>query len=138
MKTLAATAVLALLLAFACPQAQAAGANAGQTGKSGATVNFVSLEPFQVTVFARGRPRGVLVVDIGLEINDPAARRYAQAALPRLRDQILRTLNAMATRSIPMHKPVAVERIANRLQGIADSYTQGIDVLLVNVVLHGR
>ncbi|MGF1456962.1 MAG: hypothetical protein ACFB6R_16470 [Alphaproteobacteria bacterium] len=97
----------------------------------------MSVAPLQVAVVRKGRPRGVLMVDIGLEIPDKGLRARVRSGLPRLRDHMLRSLSLYAAHAVDFHHTVNVDRLAGRLQTIADAYAAGdtIKVLLVNVTL---
>ncbi len=130
---LAGAGLIALLgMAISIPGKPAIAAPAAEKNDT-----FMSVAPLQVAVIRKGRPRGVLMVDIGLEVPDKDLRARVRSGLPRLRDHMLRSLSLYAAHAIDFHHTVNVARLAGRLQTIADAYADGdtIRVLLVNVTL---
>ncbi len=113
-------------------------------GASGSAVSdgdaFMPLDPLQVTVVVRGRPRGLMIVDLGLEIPEARMRSRVRSGLPRLRDHMLRSMTLFAATAIDFTRPVDVRRLAGRLQIVADAYAgdETIQVYLVNVTLQKR
>ncbi len=102
--------------------------------------SFMALAPFQLTVLSRGRPLGLVSLEIGLDVPDEDLRERVKASLPRLRDHMMRSLNAYGSRNIRFDQPLDMNRIAGRLQTIADAYggDETITVLLINATMFRR
>jgi hypothetical protein len=84
-----------------------------------------------------GKPSGLLMVAIGLDIPDVWLRGQADHAMPLLRDDYVRSLmNYAATSVRPWRQPDVVE-IAARLQRVTDRalHKSGARVLLAEVAI---
>ncbi len=126
-------AIVLGLIVIATPMAGARAAKSEPVDEDA----FMVMAPLQVAIVQSGRPRGVLLVDIGLEIPDSDLRARVRSGLPRLRDHMLRSLSLFAANAVDFNRPVDVVRLAGRLQTVADAYAdeKAIKVLLVNVTL---
>ena len=99
--------------------------------------SFMMIEPFYTTVYDAGRPVGMLMVAIGLDIPDETLRTEADSGMPLLRDYYLRNLSSFAATAVrPWQQPDVVE-IADRLQRVTDRalHRPGAKVLLAQVAL---
>lgn len=102
--------------------------------------SFIMIEPMYTTVVDNGRPNGMLLVAIGLDIPDPALRGQATLGLPVLRDAYVRSLMSYTAAVVrPDHQP-DVALIASRLQRVTDRelHRKGARVLLAQVALQGK
>jgi hypothetical protein len=99
--------------------------------------SFIMIEPFYTTIYDAGRPAGMLLVAIGLDIPDDTLRADADRGMPLLRDYYLRSLsNYAATAVRPWRQPDVVD-IGERLQRVTDRalHRRGAKVLLAQVAL---
>jgi hypothetical protein len=102
--------------------------------------SFIMIEPMYTTVVDAGRPNGMLLVAIGLDIPDPVLRAQADLGMPVLRDAYVRSLMSYAAAVVrPDHQP-DVGLIADRLQRVTDRelHRQGARVLLAQVALQAK
>jgi hypothetical protein len=102
--------------------------------------SFIMIEPMYTTVVDAGRPNGMLLVAIGLDIPDPVLRGQATLGLPVLRDAYVRSLMSYTAAVVrPDHQP-DVALIADRLQRVTDRelHRKGARVLLAQVALQGK
>ena len=99
--------------------------------------SYVGLNPIYATVLDNGRPVGLLLVSIGLDIPDTALRAQAERALPILRDSYVRNLMTFTAAAVRPWRQPDVEVIARRLQRVTDRAlkTKGAQVLLGQVML---
>lgn len=135
--------ILALcVLAVAAAPAAASGGGGQQQAPASRQERLTSAELFvpmptlSAGVLRRASTRGTLVVDMGLDIPDPALRRRAQLNAPRLRDALrtaLSTYSSTYYRDRTAPDPATLTRIMqqsiDRLLG-----AQGARVLLVNII----
>ena len=99
--------------------------------------SFIALDPFYTTIYDAGRPVGMLMVAIGLDIPDESLRTEVDSGMPLLRDYYLRNLSSFAATAVrPWQQPDVVE-IADRLQRVTDRalHRPGAKVLLAQVAL---
>jgi flagellar basal body-associated protein FliL len=129
------------ILPFAFSAALLSAAHADEskapTHKITQSKSFVMIEPLYSTVYDAGRPAGMLMVAIGLDIPDETLRTQADSGMPLLRDYYLRNLSSFAATAVrPGEQPDVVE-IANRLQRVTDRalHRPGAKVLLAQVAL---
>lgn len=99
--------------------------------------SYVGLDPIYATVLDNGRPAGLLLVSIGLDIPDAALRERVTAALPLLRDHYVRNLMAFTAAAVRPWRQPDVDIIAKRLQGVTDRVLKqdGAQVLLGQVMI---
>ena len=67
-----------------------------------------------------GRARGLLLVEIGLDVKDAALRDRVNNELPILRDAYVRSLLVFAATAVKPWRQPNVEEIATRMQAITD------------------
>jgi flagellar basal body-associated protein FliL len=102
--------------------------------------SFIMIEPMYTTVVDSGRPDGMLLVAIGLDIPDPTLRAQANLGMPVLRDAYVRSLMSYTAAVVrPDHQP-DVGLIADRLQRVTDRELRrkGARVLLAQVALQPK
>jgi flagellar basal body-associated protein FliL len=102
--------------------------------------SFIMIEPMYTTVVDSGRPDGMLLVAIGLDIPDPTLRAQANLGMPVLRDAYVRSLMSYTAAVVrPDHQP-DVTLIADRLQRVTDRelHRKGARVLLAQVALQPK
>ncbi len=132
---------LALGLAFAAALAAApARADDGKqmpAHKITQAKSYVGLNPMYATVLDNGRPVGLLLVSIGLNIPDATLRASVLRALPVLRDSYLRNLMSFTAAAVRPWRQPDVNVIARRMQGVTDRslHSQGAKVLLGQVMI---
>jgi flagellar basal body-associated protein FliL len=131
------SAILPFAFAVALFSTAHADESKAPTHKITQSKSFVMIEPFYSTVYDAGRPAGMLMVAIGLDIPDETLRTQADSGMPLLRDYYLRNLSNFAATAVrPWEQPDVVE-IANRLQRVTDRalHRPGAKVLLAQVAL---
>jgi hypothetical protein len=99
--------------------------------------SYIMLEPMYATVMDAGKPSGLLMVAIGLDIPDPWLRGQADHAMPLLRDDYVRSLLNYAAASVRPWQQPDVTEIAARLQRVTDRALKktGARVLLAQVAI---
>jgi len=118
-------------------------ARAGDDGKQMAehkitqAKSFVPVDPMYATILDNGRPVGLLLVAIGLNIPSDDLRDQAQHALPVLRDAYLRNLMTFSAAAVRPWQQPDVAVIAARLQRVTDRVLrkEGAQVLLGQVMI---
>lgn len=101
------------------------------------TDSYVAIDTMQVSIIRSAQVRGMLVVSIGLDIEDPELREHAEHVMPRLRDAYIYRLSRHgATRVDPRRVP-NVAMLAGLLQATTDEVLgeEGAQVLLMNVLV---
>ena len=99
--------------------------------------SYIMLPPMYATVLDSGKPSGLLMVAIGLDIPDVWLRGQAEHALPILRDDYVRSLMNYTAAAVRPDRQPDVVAIAARLQRVTDRALQksGARVLLAEVAL---
>jgi hypothetical protein len=102
--------------------------------------SFIMLEPMYVTVVDAGRPQGMLLVAIGLDVPDASLRAEVNHGLPVLRDEYVRSLMAFSAAAVRPYEQPDVGMIADRLQRLTDKalHKKGARVLLAQVALQKK
>ncbi len=106
---LCAALLLVASTAFAAPMEK----------KKGGGDSFIQFPTLTATIFHPDGGRGVLTVDLGIDVADGGLRQKASASIPILRDAYTRALLRYAP-SIPPGAPPDVEAIARQLQQATD------------------
>lgn len=99
--------------------------------------SFVMVAPMYATIIDAGKPSGLLMVAIGLNIPNERLRGQTEHALPVLRDAYLRNLMSFTSAAVrPWRQPDVLE-IAKRMQGVTNRalHSKGAQVLLVQVAI---
>lgn len=99
--------------------------------------SYIMLEPFYTTIYDEGRPAGLLMVAIGLDIPDDELRGEANRGMPLLRDDYVRSLTAFAATAGRIWRQPDVNEIGDRLQRVTDRalHRTGARVLLAQVAI---
>ena len=129
------SSVLALsLLLVVAGAARAADAPAPEH-KVTQSESYTMLAPMYATIMDSGRPGGMLMVAVGLDIPDPQLRAEALRAMPVLRDAFVRSLMGFTGTHVRIAEQPDVVAIADRLQRITDRElrSKGAHVLLAQV-----
>ena len=102
--------------------------------------SFIMVEPMYTTVVDAGRPQGMLLVAIGLDIPDAALRAEVEHGMPVLRDEYVRSLMAFTAAAVRPYTQPDVGMIADRLQRLTDKalHRKGARVLLAQVALQKK
>ena len=101
------------------------------------SVSYMMLEPFYASIIDGGRPNGMLMVAIGLDIPDATLRGATEKALPVLRDAYVRSLLGFTATAVRAEQQPDVETICARLQRVTDRTLKkkGARVLLAQVAM---
>jgi flagellar basal body-associated protein FliL len=110
----------AAALTFALSPASAYAADQGAQHKSTSSESYIGIDPIYSTIIDGGRPRGLLMVELGLDIPDAEFREAVSRAMPVLRDAYVRGLVIYASNAVRPYRQPNVEDIAMRLQTITD------------------
>jgi hypothetical protein len=99
--------------------------------------SYVAVEPMYATIIDGVKPRGLLIVELGLDVPDTDLRGRVTRALPVLRDAYVRGLLAYASTAVRVYRQPSVEDIANRMQAITDKTMgkQGARVLMAQTAI---
>jgi flagellar basal body-associated protein FliL len=126
----------ACLLGSAPARAEAAPAEAPER-KTTHAQSFISLEPIYSSVMEGGRPRGLLMVEFGLDVPDAAMRAQIVHSLPLLRDAYVRGLLVYAATAVRLWRQPSVDDISTRMQAITDQLVgrKGAKVLMAQTAI---
>ena len=116
------------LVALAFLSAGSAGAEASEAPaqrKTTQSESFVPIDPMYTTILEGSRPRGLLMIEFGLDIPDAAMRARVSHALPALRDAYVRSLMAYGSTAVRAWRQPNVDDIADRMQTITDRLMGG-------------
>jgi flagellar basal body-associated protein FliL len=114
----AAAALLCL-----CPTGAA---NAAEGNKEAAehkttqSESYINIAPLYASILDGVRPRGLLMVEVGLDVPDAKLRERVNHSLPALRDAYVQNLLTYAATSVRPWRQPNVEDIANRLQTVTN------------------
>jgi len=78
------------------------------------------IEPIYASILDGTRPRGLQLVEFGLDVPDAGLRERVNQALPALRDAYVRGLLTYAATAVRPWRQPNVEDLANRIQAITD------------------
>ena len=125
-----------LVLAAALALAFGGTAQAKEAAKQ-STATYASFDALTATIWRTDGRRGVLTVQGGVDVPDPALRARASASAPLLRDAYISALNVYAQSLVP-GSPPDVDQIALRLQRATDTVLRrpGARVLLGTVLVN--
>jgi flagellar basal body-associated protein FliL len=101
------------------------------------SASYILIDPLYATIFDAGRPCGMLMVAIGLDIPDARLREQVQHDMPILRDAWLRHLTGFAAAAVRPRQQPDVTAIAAQLQRITNRTLEakGAQVLLAEVTM---
>jgi hypothetical protein len=120
-----AATVALVLCALGAGTAQASEAPAPAQRKTTQSESFVALDPMYATILEGSRPRGLLMIELGLDVPDAAMRARVNHALPTLRDAYVRSLMAYGATAVRAWRQPSVDDIAERMQAITDRLMGG-------------
>jgi hypothetical protein len=120
----AATLAFALC-AVGAGSAQASEAPAPAQRKTTQSESFVAIDPMYATILEGSKPRGLLMIELGLDVPDAAMRAQVSHALPTLRDAYVRSLMAYGATAVRAWRQPSVDDIADRMQAITDRVVGG-------------
>jgi len=126
-----------LLLLFAAGTAEAGGKPEHKITQS---ESFIMIEPMYTSILDAGRPAGMLLVAIGLDIPDAELRGEADRGMPVLRDEYVRSLMSFTAAAVRPWRQPDVGMIADRLQRVTDAmlHRKGARVLLAQVAIQPK
>lgn len=129
--------LVAVLSVFSAETAQAASAN---PRKATYAERYLTVDPVQVAVVNGVRLDGSLFVEFNLDVPKVDDRGQVTAAMPRLRDAWLQTLNRYAWTELQTRQAPNAPRIRALLQYEADRLigAGATDVLLMNLMVRSR
>jgi hypothetical protein len=113
-----ATAAALALCALGLSSAQASEAPAQR--KTTQSESFVAIDPMYATILEGSKPRGLLMIELGLDVPDGALRARVSHALPTLRDAYVRSLMTYGATAVRAWRQPSVNDIADRMQAITD------------------
>ena len=119
-------------------EARAADANsAAAQHKTTQSESYVIIEPLYASILDGARSRGLLLVELGLDVPDAKLREKVTQALPNLRDAYVRSLLTYASTSVRAWRQPNVEDIAKRMQIITDRVMgqSGAQVLMAQTAI---
>jgi len=112
---------------------------AGQTAqhKTTQSESYVIIDPLYASIIDGARSRGLLMVELGLDVPDAKLREKVNQSLPALRDAYVRSLLVYASTAVRPWRQPSVEDISNRLQTITDRMVgrQGARVLMAQTAI---
>ncbi|TGY88856.1 Tat pathway signal protein [Marinicauda algicola] len=102
--------------------------------------SYVSLEPILAAVQADMRLRGVMHIELGLDVPDARLRREVEAAMPYLRNAYNSTIAVYTGVHYRFGEVPDADTIARMLQNATDETLgrEGAQVLLGMVMVNGR
>jgi hypothetical protein len=130
--------VAVLLCAPFGAEARAAEANsAAAQHKTTQSESYVIIEPLYASILDGARSRGLLLVELGLDVPDTKLREKVNQSLPNLRDAYVRSLLIYASTSVRAWRQPNVEDIAKRMQIITDRVMgqSGAQVLMAQTAI---
>lgn len=111
--------VLMAMLLVASMGAAAAASGKNDRMKLGESPHL-ALEPLTVTVFRDSRARGLLSIDLTLQMAKASAKPDVEKIMPRLRDQLVLTLTRLAANRVDVDRPLDLDAMGKALQAATD------------------
>jgi hypothetical protein len=118
-------AILALTVFGSAETALASEAPAPAQRKTTQSESYVVIDPMYATIIEGNKPRGLLMVELGLDVPDAALRERVNHALPALRDAYVRNLIAYGATAVRAWRQPSVDDIAGRMQAVTDRLVGG-------------
>jgi flagellar basal body-associated protein FliL len=110
----------ALLCLIGTDPAGAAEAAQPAQRKTTQSESYIMIEPLYASILDGARSRGLLLVEIGLDVPDAKLRDRVNQAMPTLRDAYVRSLLTYAATAVRPWRQPDVEDIANRMQAVTN------------------
>ncbi len=101
------------------------------------TESYVTVDTLQVSIIQAAQVRGMLVISIGLDVQDSHLRERAEHIMPRLRDAYIQRLSRHGATRIDTRQVPNVAMLSGLLQSTTDEMLgeEGAEVLLMNVLV---
>ncbi|HEX5380554.1 MAG TPA: hypothetical protein VFW47_18395 [Phenylobacterium sp.] len=112
-------ASLVLIAAVLAPSGAAHGSESGEKKKKTGGLSYLPLEAVTATIIRPDGRRGVLTVETGIDIPDPALHDRAEKLLPRVRAAFVQTVQIYGAGLTP-GLPPNVEYLSRELQRQTD------------------
>ena len=119
-RTIGLCALAACLFGLDTGLARAAQAPQPAQRKTTQSESYVMIEPIYASILEGTRPRGLLLVEFGLDVPDAGLRERVNQTLPALRDAYVRGLLTYASTAVRAWRQPSVDDISNRMQAITD------------------
>jgi hypothetical protein len=87
--------------------------------------SYVVIDPMYATIIEANKPRGLLMVELGLDVPDATLRERVSHALPALRDAYVRSLIAYGATAVRAWRQPSIDDIAERMQAVTDRVVGG-------------
>lgn len=128
---------LVVALATAVEATAAEGPPQPAQRKTTQSESYVVIDPIYSTIIDGNKPRGLLMIELGLDVPDGGLRNKVTQALPNLRDAYVRSLLIYAATAVRPWRQPDVEDISKRLQTITDRVIgrEGARVLMAQAVV---
>lgn len=109
---------LALALGLTMVPAAAMAAGGGEKKKGGGA-SFIQIQTLTASIFRRSGARGVMTMEVGVDVPNEKLFGRAQASVPRLRAAYAQILQIYAS-GLPVATPPDVDFLAGKLQRETD------------------
>ena len=98
---------------------------------------YLMIDPIYTSIMDGGKPLGLLMIGIGLDVPNHDLRDRVNREMPLLRDAYVRNMMAFTSVSVRSSRQPDVVEIADRLQGVTDRMLQkkGARILLAQVAM---
>ena len=129
--------VLACLAAGLLAPERSVAAEAAATRKTTQSESYIAFEPIYASIIDGPRPRGLLLVEMGLDVPDTKLRDRVTLALPVLRDAYVRSLLTYAATAVRPYRQPNIEDVAGRMQTITNRVMgrEGARVLMAQLAI---
>ena len=127
----------AMLVVLAVGEARAVEAAASAQQRATQSETYVVIDPIYASILEGMVPRGLLLVELGLDVPDPGLRAQVIHALPVLRDAYVRAMLIYGANSVRVWRQPSIDDISNRLQAITDQVmgVNGAQVLMLQTAI---
>jgi flagellar basal body-associated protein FliL len=134
---IAAAALLGAASAWAATQSETTTQDTPAVQKVTQAVSYVMVDPIYASILDGALPRGLLLVEISLDVPDEGLRAQVNRSLPLLRDAYVRNMLVYAANAVRPWKQPSVEDIATRLQATTDQVMgrEGARVLMAQLAI---
>lgn len=134
---LAAGFLAASLAVPAAPAMAAMAAEAAGARKTTQSESYIAFEPIYASIIDGMRPRGLLLVEMGLDVPDAKLRDSVLLALPLLRDAYVRALLTYASTAVRPYRQPNIDDISGRIQTITNRVMgrEGAQVLMAQLAV---
>ncbi len=128
---------LSVVIMLVCALALAGHGQATEASRPQSAEAFIALDPLNISIIQNLRIRGLLQVEVGLDVPDSDLRSRTLALYPRLQDAYVQVLQFYAANRLDVRRVPDVNEIARVLQAVTDKVLQqkGAHLLLSQVML---